>query len=320
MNDAALHAIADAYALDGARLLGTRDTRVVHVGSAAGEVAIKLFATSESARAQLEADLLAHLQRPNAAYRVQTLLPTRAGAPLLAVDAGIALVTRWESGHSKPYRAITSDEWRALGASLAALHDRLDAYPRPLARLSATVVARDIAAERAAIAAVRPRAVAHDPTRAAAVSRYLDDRLQLLAAHAEAARALPDDREYPIHNDYNQYNYLFDDRSPPLILDWEGAIGAPREYEVVRCLNHLPLESPALARAFVDGYRARRALRPSALRWAVAAALTEHAVKHWPLRRFLRNEPESAARLDGTIPMVHALVTGADALTRFFAD
>ena len=253
MNDAVLNAIAAEYSLAGARILGTRDTRVVHLGSAAGDVAVKLFTTAELARAQLEADLLAHLQPPDAGYRVQTLLRTRAGAPLLPLAAGIALVTRWENGHSKGYRAITSEEWRALGASLAALHDRLDDYPRPLSRLSASILARDIAAERAAIAAVRPRATAHDPTRAAAVSRYLDDRLQLLEDYAEPARALPDDRENPIHNDYNQYNYLFADHSPPLILDWEGAMGAPREYEVVRCLNHLPLESPALACAFVDG-------------------------------------------------------------------
>jgi Ser/Thr protein kinase RdoA (MazF antagonist) len=320
VNDAALRAIAAAYALQDARILGTRDTRVVQVGSARGAVAVKSFTNDEWPRAQLEAGLLAHLEQPSAGYRVQTLLRTTANAPLLALDDGAVLVTRWEAGHSKDYREIARDEWRALGASLAALHTRLDDYPRPLARLSATIGARDPAAERAAIAAVRARAEAHDPARAALVARYLEDRLRLLARHAEAARAIPDDRENPIHNDYNQYNYLFDGRTPPVILDWEGAIGAPREYEVVRCLNHLPIEAPVVARAFVDGYRAQRPLRPAALRWAVAAALTEHAVKHWPLHRFLRDEPESGARLDGTMPMVHALVTDDDALLRFFAE
>lgn len=58
-----------------------------------------------------------------------------------------------------------------------------------------------------------------------------------------------DDPQHPIHNDYNQFNYLFTGTLPPLIVDWEASIGAPREYELVRCLNHLPLEAPHLAQA-----------------------------------------------------------------------
>jgi hypothetical protein len=279
--------------------------RVVRVG----DVAAKVFLPAEADRGRLEAALLRHLGGGDGGYRVQRLLD------LVEVDGGVVLLTRWEAGAFKPYDRIAPDEWAQLGATLAALHRRLDQGELPVSgQLAALVRGRDLAHERALL--VEQRARIADP----AVRGYLDDRLVLLDAHGSRSLAgLPAGAERPIHNDYNQYNYLFDGGPLPLILDWERAILAPREYEVVRALNHLPLVAPVAARRFVDAYRAVRPLDPTRLGWAVDAALADHACKQWPLDSWLRGEPGAQARLDGLIPMVHTLAEGREQLAGFFA-
>lgn len=256
-----------------------------------GDVAVK-----RGDHVELEAALLAHLgAATDPRYRVQELV---------RVD-GDALVTRWIDGVHKSYTEIARDEWGALGRELAALHDRLDAYDGPIAKLSQRP--RDLDGERAALEALAVHAE---------LAAHVRAQIAMLEECGPRARIMPADRERPIHDDYNQFNYLFDGRTPPVILDWEGAIGAPREYEVVRCMNHLPLVGREMADAFVGGYRGERALDAAKLAWAVDAALTEHAVKRWPLERWIAGGARGP--LPGSVAVLRALAGARDTLVDYF--
>jgi Ser/Thr protein kinase RdoA (MazF antagonist) len=264
-----------------------------------GGFAIKHLA--DVAAIEHEAAILAALGTPDPRYRVQSLVPTRDGARFVELAGEAALVTAWRDGMKKVYTEIVAAEWHALGSQLAALHARLDELAEPLPRASERVF--DLGAERRAI---------EDHPRRRELAGYFDARLALLDRFGERGAKPPPGDERAIHNDYNQHNYLFDGELPPIILDWEGAIAALREYEVVRCLNHLPLVAPAHATAFVDGYRGVRPLERDALRWAVDRSLLEHAVKSWPLDR------PSGRALAGSTEVLHALHDGVGALERFF--
>lgn len=243
----------------------------------------------------MEAAILLHLAG-GVGYRVQVLLDC------FDSDGELVLVTRWEEGSFKPWDRITEEEWAQLGAELAALHARLAEGELPV---TVEQPARDLAREQARILADRARVEDEE------VRRYLDGRLRLLRPYAPAPGPLQ-----PIHNDFNQYNYLFGPTAPPLVLDWERALRAPREYEVVRCLNHLPLAAPKLAGRFLDGYRRRLPLDPRRLKWAIDAALTEHAVKHWPLERWLSGDPRW---LRGNMEMVHTFLARRAELDEFYS-
>jgi Ser/Thr protein kinase RdoA (MazF antagonist) len=318
-----LPALAEAYALEAPTLIANLGDRVLRVATAAGrELAVKVF--EDEAHAELEAALLHHLAPPDARYRVQTVVPTAGGARVFRWPLGqgpaqrAVVVTQWESGVYRPYDEIPERDWHALGVSLAALHTRLDSFEAPLPRLSARINARDVAEEIVNLSKLSQRVRARDPSRGDLV-RYLDAQRAVLEAHGPRARSCPADPERPIHNDYNQFNYLFVELGPPLILDWEGAIGAPREYEVVRCMNHLPILAPPSAAAFLDGYCAVRELAAVALRWAVDAALTEHAMKRWPIERWLAGEPDAERHVAGSAEILATLQRHAPALEELFA-
>lgn len=315
----ALDALAAGYALARVAPVGPAGDAVVRVSTSIGDLAVKSFGPAELDRAEREATLLACLAPPDPRFRVPTLVRTLDRAPLLRFDDRALVVTRWQPGRHKPYTQIDEGEWRALGLELAALHARLDAFDAPLPRLGELGARIDLAAERAGIEAARPRATAHQPARAAELDAYLDARLALLDRHGERGVRPPPGPEQAIHNDYNQHNYLFDGSLPPVILDWEGAIAAPAEYEVVRCLNHLPLVAASHARAFVAGYREARPLAPDAIAWAVDRALTEHATKHWPLDRWLAGLPGAERALTGSMEVVGALAARSGELAAFFA-
>jgi Ser/Thr protein kinase RdoA (MazF antagonist) len=186
--------------------------------------------------------------------------------------------------------------------------------PISLPRLSAKIRSRDLAAERNLLLQERARADSDE------LRQYFDDRLVLFEERAGLAlSSFPDGIERPVHNDYNQYNYLFDVTPPPIILDWDRAIAAPREFEVVRCLNHLPVVASESARRFLDAYRGVRPLDQRRLAWAVDAALTEHALKHWPVERWRRGEPGASEQLSGTMALVRALALGRSQLDEFYA-
>jgi Ser/Thr protein kinase RdoA (MazF antagonist) len=240
--------------------------------------------------AQREAEILVTLEG-GSGYRVQKLVRTKRGE--VAIQPGF-LVTRWEQGTQKTYLDITEPEWGALGAELAALHIRLDAHTGDSPTKRTPI---DLAEQRSIMATHKQR---DNP----AVASYLDTQMALLDRVGERAVRPPPVAEGVIHNDYNQYNYLFDGTLPPIILDWEGAAIAPREYEVVRCLNHLPVVAPAHATAFVEGYRSRRPLDRAGLRWGLDRALLDHALKLWPLYRqdMLQRSMEVLTAVSNSIP------------------
>lgn len=314
---ARLGALAAAYGLTGTRVIAEVGERVWRIASDRGELAVKWYPIAEHARADREAALLGHLEGGDG-YRVQQLVRTTTGDRTWRDDTASAVITHWLAGELRPYDQLALADWRALGDELAALHRRLDVFSGELPTLSAAIAARDLERERQALEACRARVRERDPERADELARHLDTQARLLDATNQAARRMPADPEHPIHNDYNQYNYLWDGHLPPVILDWDRAIGAPREYEVVRCLNHLPLIAPELAAAFVDGYLARRPLRAAALAWAVDAALVEHALKRWPLERWLDRVPGADRQLAGSIEVTAVLARDPVRLHAFF--
>jgi len=283
-----------------------------------GDLALKSFDPEQTPRGGLEASILRHLAGGDG-YRVQTIVRTRTGADLHLDAGGSLLATRWEAGVHRDHRDIPPDVWWRLGASLGALHARLDApgAPPPLAQLGDLVRSRDLAAERRALLAHRDAAARRDDPAAPIALRLLDARLRLLDVHGVSDLPPSSDRGL-IHHDFNQHNYLFSDAPTPLVLDWERAIGAPRAYEVVRALSHLPVARPDAARAFVEGYQTRRALDPAELVACVDVALTEHAVKHWPVARWLAGEPDAGARIEALSPVVVTLADESAGLMAFY--
>ena len=287
-----------------------------------GNLALKSFGPEEVPRARLEAAILRHLEGGDG-YSVQSIVRPRTGADLHVDADGALLATRWEEGAPVPYGRIPVDGWRRLGGSLASLHRRLETpgAPEAPARLGELVRARDLAVVRSQLlddlTAARERGERGDPGAPAAL-RLLDARRRLL--DARGARDLPAGRDDGalIHNDFNEHNYLFGGARAPVVVDWERAIGAPREYEVARCLAHLPAAWPEAARAFLDAYLAVRPLDVDAMRGCLDVALTEHAAKRWPVARWLAGEPDAAARLASLAPVVESLSRGCDVIERFY--
>lgn len=290
--------------------------RVWQLREGSGDVAVKIYADEHAARAQKEAAVLAHLHaQDDGRFRVQSLQRTLAGEAVFSGSGVHAMVTRWVPGQTRTYDTFTPAEWEALGASLGALHLRLDTLSLPaIDTLSARLANIDADSLRRSLieSLDRDRANLHE---------YVDRCLRLLDSHYPGSiAAFPaDDPQHPIHNDYNQFNYLFDGTLPPLILDWEAAIGAPREYELVRCLNHLPLEAPQYATAFVRAYARVRAPRLENIAWAVDAACLQHALKLWIVQGWLNDPTRFAAHLRGATTMVAAFDGARERLIDFYS-
>lgn len=316
--DARFDALRAAYGIAHGgepRQVSERVWHLPDAGTSAG-VAVKLYADVHAARAHKEAAVLAHLQaHSDARFRVQSLQRTLAGEALFE-DVGVrAMVTRWAPGQTRTYDTFTHAEWEALGASLAALHLSLDTLSLPaLDSIHARLAAIDADDVRRGLLELIDRDRAN-------LSTYVDTCLRLLDAHYPGSiAAFPlGDPQHPIHNDYNQFNYLFDGTRSPLILDWEAAIGAPREYELVRCLNHLPLEAPQHAAAFVRAYARVRAPRVEHMAWAVDAACLQHALKRWIVQGWLNDPARFAAHLRGATTMVAAFDGARERLIDFYS-
>lgn len=318
---ATFDAIRAAYALgpdEPPRRVGERVWRLPGEG---GGFAVKCYAAAHRARADKEAAVLAHLARhDDARFRVQRLRCTADGAPLWS-DGGLhAMLTHWQAGQFRTYDTFTPAEWAALGASLAALHAQLDGLRLPAAdTIRARLDALDADAVRRSLHdacdQARHRGDAEPLRQYAGLALRMLDRY-----HPGSLAAFPhDDPQHPIHNDYNQFNYLFTPALPPVILDWEAAIGAPREYELVRCLNHLPLEAPALAEAFVLAYLRVRPVAAERFAWAVDAACLQHAIKLWVVKGWLDAPARFAAHLAGAVTMAGAMVEARGPLVDFFS-
>jgi len=297
--------------------------RVWQLPTTSGDVAVKRYPPGQGDRALKEAAVLAHLGRQDdTRFRVQTLLRTVSGdAVWRAADGTCAMLTRWEPGQFKRYDTYTPGDWAALGTSLAALHARLDGLPLPRGdTLAARLRALDADTLRCELA--KAPTLAPPGTDMPRLHHYVQACLRLIDAHHPGSiAAFPqDDPQWPIHNDYNQFNYLFGGTLPPLVLDWEAAIGAPREYELVRCLNHLPLASPALARIFVQAYLRVRPLRAERMAWAVDTACLQHALKRWMLQGWLADPPRFATHMEGALRMVSMMDGARQQLIDFYGD
>ncbi|WP_342702198.1 phosphotransferase [Burkholderia arboris] len=314
--------IRDAYALGRSAAPRRVSERVWHLpNDGGGGVAVKLYASEHHARAIKEAAVLAHLEtHVDARFHVQTLKRTTSGEPLWTGQGSHAMLTRWEAGQFRTYDTFSPAEWDALGASLAALHLSLEQLHLPsLDTIRARLTAIDADEVRRSLLDALNRARSNDS--AANLYHYVDLALRMLDRYYPGSieRFPADDPQHPIHNDYNQFNYLFTGTLPPLILDWEASIGAPREYELVRCLNHLPLEAPQLAEAFVRGYQGVRSVNPARIAWAVDAACLQHALKLWIVQGWLDDPSRSASHLNGAVTMASAMVDARDRLVDFFS-
>jgi Ser/Thr protein kinase RdoA (MazF antagonist) len=333
---ATFDAICEAYALSQSGSARQISERVWHLPTDDGGVAVKLYTRDQQTRARNETAVLAHLAKHgDARFRVQSLQRTVAGEAAWTGCGAQAMLTRWETGQSRTYDTFAPAEWSALGASLAALHlslDRLslpalDTTPdtpldTPLDTAFDTIGARLTAIDADDLRRSLLEALDFTPQgERAFVRSYIDACLRIIDDHYPGSiEAFPaDDPQHPIHNDYNQFNYLFDGTLPPIILDWEATIGAPREFEVVRCLNHLPLEAPELAAIFVGGYLQVRPLDPARIAWAVDAACLQHALKRWVLQGWLNDPPRFASHLHGAMNMVSTMLGARDRLIDFFS-
>jgi len=315
--------------------------RVARVTTDDGAFAVKVFAAAEKREGLVESAMLRALSRAVAQrpmmVRVQQLVASRDGAFVVEVgDAdhvgSIAFVTRFEEGVQRSFEEVDDDTWFTLGRGLGALHDAIDESETLPAHLLPDLVQQladtDVDSGRVRIEgqqrAWRDRGIVGDD--------YFDDRVALLYENAArvkdgidgvsdvAGQVVAPIERLPIHNDYTVRNHLFARGAgvPPLILDFDRAVLAPREYEVVRCLNHLPLVAPTSAARFVDGYASLRALRRQALDWSVSAALLSHALKHWPVDRVLHGDRETQPLLHGSAMLAAALRGQAPALRAFF--
>lgn len=303
--------------------------RVLHLPSAGGGLAIKVFTPEAQTEAQTEASVLAYLGTGGPThYRVAQLVRTTSGEALLELGARRVLVTRWEPGIHRSYREIDASGWAVLGRALAAVHVGLDEAPAlPLRSLVAELRERDLDHDRRILDEHRRLANASDRPTAALVGRLLADRSVLLERHAMRCLArLPPGDDRPIHNDYNVHNWLFHERGPfhehgpPTILDWERAIHAPREYELCRCLVHLPLVAPRSAWSLVQGYLQGRTLDPELVGWAIDAAVSTHALKHWPVELWLAGAPGADERIPGLAEIVRSFVEEAPRLEAFAGE
>jgi len=278
--------------------------------------AFKCFRSS--ALATKESSILLHLAG-DAACKIQELQRCINGDALTATDLGPMMVTRWIEGASLSYEQIDSEGWAVLGRSLADLHKRLEGFECGAAEtLSDQFLALSLGSERARI--VRDRKALSSlrvPTKAITLQ---DARLRLLEEHlAPCVSRWPKSPPQLIHNDYNVHNYIYGENGELAVIDWDRALFAPKEYEVVRCLNHLPLEAPSLASAFILGYRETMSLDEDALEWAIHAAMVAHASKHWPNELALAGAPAAIERLVALEKIVSRLAENGTGLRSFFS-
>lgn len=316
----ALQQAAEAFGLDVDHKRTTWKTKhVARVETRDGSAyAVKHFRSP--VLAARESSILQHLANAELACGIQRLRLCTSGDALAATSLGPMMASKWIDGASKPYRQIDAEGWSQLGRALASLHQALVSFGGEVHEsLSDSLQALAIESERTRIAS--DRQALHAIAAPSAALALQDARLHLLESHAAPCMATwPTMAPQLLHNDYNVHNYLFDAGGALSVIDWDRCVLGPREYEVVRCLNHLPLESPGFASAFLAGYTERAVLDAGLVEWAVHASMLSHASKHWPNELALAGAPGALERLVALEPMVSRLANNEGMLTSFFRD
>lgn len=189
-------------------------------------------------------------------------LPTRAGKPYLAVDRfGLALYPMLDA-HTGAEAGLSPGQWRALGAALAEVH-ATPATPE-LLRLVGRERFRPSRREllpklEAALATADPAdPVAGRLARSWRAHRAVIDALvdQADRLGRELARSPAPAPVVLCHADLHTWNVLVDATGHLWITDWDEAVLAPRERDlmfVVGGIGH-GLVTPVTTASFLDGY------------------------------------------------------------------
>ncbi len=276
----------------------------------------KRFETAEAAHT--EAAILQHLQnRGRALFEVPPVLG------VYTLGGSTVLVTTKLPGELRHWRALDAAAWRALGASLGALHAALIDLSHPLASQQARLQNTSAQQQLDRLDA-QAQALTSKPRNSerVALEAYVEDCGALVRKfHSSVTEDRgPTSCEQPIHNDFNQYNYRFRARAPLLVTDWERAIRARPAFEVARVLNHVPLVAPGHAVALIEGYAEIAPLSPAALRSGSRLYLLELATKFWPLEGWPNGQAQLAEHALANARMVRAIRRDLSALLSFYEE
>jgi len=319
-----------------------RSWRITRRGSGSPDAYhLKVFTPGDLDRGRRESAILAHLaKQASCPALVPEVVHTAQGIPFSGSEAGLYVVTRWCPGRQVPWDELSTRDWRAIGRTLAVLHGGLRDLVHVEIResLAGRLRERSLADERRQILELQPRMaarLARDGEGFAGLFDLCDLRLAALDRAVEFGRSAPvvdslaarsmEEIEQPIHNDFNMYNLLIDE-SDVVVVDWERSILAPPFYEVVRCLQHMPVVSPDEASAFLRGYLgARRAesgggAEPMDWRGCLGAQLEDLACKSWPSEALLAGDDWGREHSEGQAEILRALLSGWSECERFYRE
>jgi spectinomycin phosphotransferase len=183
-------------------------------------------------------------------------------------DGGVVSVVPWVAGSRAIDTGLDLQQWKAFGAVLGAVH--ATAPPAPLAGRAALLPLDRhdpaVQVERARAFPGRLRraraAASTDPVTAELAGLWAGsgDAVMAVADHAESSSrsASWDCGDVVIgHADPHHGNLLLDDRGGTWLVDWDDAVLAPREADLIFVVggvySHAPITSTD-ERAFFEGY------------------------------------------------------------------
>ena len=221
-----------------------------HVWAGGRRFFLRLVEAGADAAPGFEAEVLRFLAE--ARFPAPRLVETAAGAPAARVRGKPAMLFAYAPGEELSAAGLDPERCRAVGATLARLHDLGTAFGRE--RPNPFGPAR----VRGWIAALRA-----DPP-----APGLDAALPLLEEEAARAERLPGAPRGLVHGDLFVDNVLWIGDDPAAVLDWEMACVDAFAYDVAVALAAWcwtdRLDAPR-ARALVAGYRGGRRTEPETL-------------------------------------------------------
>lgn len=221
-----------------------------HVWAGGRRFFLRLAEAGSDADPSFEAEVLRFLAE--ARFPAPRLLETLAGAPATRVRGKEAMLFAYAPGEELVPSAVTPERCRAVGATLARLHDLAAAFgrdrPNPFgpARVAAWVAAL--------------REDPRDPD--------LEAALPLLEEETARAGSLPGAPRGLVHGDLFVDNVLWLGERPAAVLDWEMSCVDAFAYDVGVALSSwcwAERLDPPRAAALVGGYRAGRRVEPETL-------------------------------------------------------